>query len=298
MDDLFFTQMQAALQSDTNTEPTETEAVPEVTEAVTEEPAETDTPTAEGAQDTPPVEADAPAQPRPSEDEMQRRATYAQLRRATEAMQAAERKYTDLQKELDDLAKSRGYTSYAELKTAADAEVEQRRNAALAAAGITDDSLKQYINSLVENHPSVKAADQREAAAKTAEDAALVERQKAAFKNALAEISKLDPSIKTAEDLFNMPNHAMFDELVRQRHYGVVDAFKTVNFEALQNRKAQEIKQATLNSVNGRSHLRNSSGAAGESAPVVPDDVLAQYRAMLPDATDAEIRAHWAKSQK
>ena len=296
--DEFFEQMQAALQSDTNTEPTETEAAPEVTEEVTEDTAETDTPTAEGAQDTPPVEADTPAQPQPSEDEMQRRATYAQLRRATEAQQAAERRMAEMQKELEDLAHDRGFDNWDALKKASAEEVTQRRNAALAAAGITDDTLKRYINDLVANHPSVKAADQREAAAKTAEDAALVERQKAAFKNALAEISKLDPSIKTAEDLFNMPNHAMFDELVRQRHYGMVDAFKTVNFETLQSRKAQEIKQATMNSVNGRSHLRNSSGAAGESTPVVPADVLAQYRAMLPDATDAEIRAHWAKSQK
>lgn len=298
MDDLFFTQMQAALQPDTNTEPTKTEAVPEATEKVTEDTAETDTPTAEGAQDTPPVEADTPAQPRPSEDEMQRRATYAQLRRATEAQQAAERKFAELQRRQDALAKSRGFDSFDALEAAVNAEAEQTRNAEFAAKGIDANVMQQFVNKLVSEHPAVKAAEQMRAQAEETARAAQMERSRKAFDDALAEIGKIDPSIKSAEDLANMPNHAVFDELVRQRGYGLVDAFKIANFDALQSRKAQEIKQATMNSVNGRSHLRNSSGAAGESAPVVPADVLAQYRAMLPDATDAEIRAHWAKSQK
>lgn len=296
--DEFMEMMAAALEPEPEIETADQDNTQPEGDANDAETPEESEPSAEGAQDEAPADDTPPAQPQPTEAELQQRAMYANMRRANEAARRAEQQLQELQQRQDAMARARGFASFAELEQAVNAEAEQRRNEALNASGINPEAMRQLINQLVGEHPSVKAADAMRQRAEEADRAARIERGRKAFDDAIVEIGKIDPTIKSAEDLQAMPNRAVFDELVRKRGYGLVDAFKLANFDALQSRKMQQVKQETMNSVNGRSHLKNSAGAAGESAPVVPADELAWYKALNPDATEAEIRKHWEKSHK
>ncbi len=75
------------------------------------------------------------------------------------------------------------------------------------------------------------------------------------------------------------------------------DAYKLVNFDRLTSRATGQAKQAALNQVNSKSHLDRTT-TRGAGAVTVPADVIAEYKALNPTATNAEIQAHWAKYLK
>ena len=287
--DEFMEMMAAALEPEPEIETADQDNTQPEGDANDAETPEEREPSAEGAQDEAPADDTPPAQPQPTEAELQQRAMYANMRRANEAARRAEQQLQELQRSTRELAESRGFSSYAELVEANRRETQNRVNSQI---GQYDrNELNRMVDEKVNEHPTVKAAG-------TLIKQIQTEQQLRAFNASMKEIEKLDPTIKSYDDLVKMPNKAKFDELVFSRKYGFVDAFKLANFDALQSRKMQQVKQETMNSVNGRSHLKNSAGAAGESAPVVPADELAWYKALNPDATEAEIRKHWEKSHK
>ena len=124
----------------------------------------------------------------------------------------------------------------------------------------------------------------------------LAERARAEIGRQMAEIRELDPSVRSVADLTKMENYPRFYELVK-RGNTLTDAFRLANFDRLSSRSTEQAKQAALNQVNSKSHLDRTT-TRGAGAVTVPADVIAEYRAFNPDATDAEIRAHWAKYQK
>ena len=159
-------------------------------------------------------------------------------------------------------------------------------------AGMNDDEFKAFVSNL----PEVKEAREKAQQAEEAQRAVAAERAKAEIERQLGEIRELDPSITSLEDLKKIENYDRFYELVK-RGNTLTDAFKLVNMDRLTAKTSEAAKQAALNQVASKAHLdRTVTRGAGSVA--VPADVIAEYRAFNPDATDAEIRAHWAKYQK
>ena len=150
--------------------------------------------------------------------------------------------------------------------------------------------LKQYkmtedeYDDFVQNLPEVKAAKEAQKKAEEAEFNAAVEKQ-------LKEIQAFDPTIKTLQDLSQMEDYDKFYGLV-QRGNNFIEAYKLVNFEKLQANAAAKVKQATINAVQSKSHLKTTS-QRGAGAVTVPDDIKAEYKAMMPGISDDEIQKHY-----
>lgn len=146
--------------------------------------------------------------------------------------------------------------------------------------GMTEEQYQAYVNEL----PEVKAA--REAAQRAAAEGA-----RARLDRDLRELNKLDPQVKGLEDLAQRPEYPEICQMV-DKGLSLPQAYKLVYFDQLNARAAQAAKQGALNSVNGKDHLQRSIGR-GEGAQPVPTGVAEEYRMLMPDATEAEIQAHY-----
>lgn len=156
-------------------------------------------------------------------------------------------------------------------------------------AGMSEEEFQKF----VENLPEVRSAKEKEAQAEAAQRAMAEKEAKVEIDRQLGEIRELDPTIGSLEDLKKMENYKEFYAKV-MRGYTLTDAFRLVNAGRLQEQDRETAKQAALNNVASKSHLDRTT-TRGAGAVTVPADVMAQYRMFDPDATDEEIRKHWAK---
>lgn len=232
---------------------------------------------------------------------------YAAARRKAEAerdlavQKAREEVRVEMQKKLDDSIASLGLQNpYIKKPITTQAELDEykqnldvdKKSRIAKKAGMTEGEFDRYVEEL----PVVKSAKEQMARAEEAQKAAAAKEAEAEINRQIAEIGEMDPSIKSIDDLRKMENYKDFYALVK-RGNTLTDAYKLVNFERLTSSSAAQAKQAALNQVNSKSHL-DRTVTRGAGAVTVPADVIAQYREFNPDATEAEIRAHWAKYSK
>ena len=252
-------------------------------------PAEENTTAAGGGEGAETAEHTEPQQK--EEQTQAQRAGYAAARRRAEAeWQQQKQKADAFYQRMDAMAKARGFKNIEELEAAVNAETEARAKAEIAKRnaefkekyGIDQDDLNKMIDDVIDNHPVIKTT--RLAAGRKALD------------DAVAEIGKLDDRIKSFDDLPKMDNYEMFDDMVRNRGYRMVDAYKLANMDRLQAKRAAAASQEVRNSINSRKHLTQTGGGAAGDASVVPADVKALYKQFNPNASDADILAHWKKS--
>lgn len=171
-------------------------------------------------------------------------------------------------------------TSLAELRQYQNQFEQERRREFQEGHGMDDQSYQAFVEEL----PEVKAA--REAAQRL--QAAEV---KTRIEEDIREIGKLDPTVKGLADLAKRPEYGQVCALV-EKGYSLPDAWKLQNFDSLSQRRQEAARQETLNSLGGKGHLAPTS-SRGEGAATVPAEVAAEYRQLVPDATDAEIQRHY-----
>jgi hypothetical protein len=149
------------------------------------------------------------------------------------------------------------FDDYMAFKKASQAE-------ALKAAGLSP----EYIKSEIENHPDVLAARQIAARQKKAEAERFIDAQ-------VSEIGKLYPDIKSANDLGKLPNKEAFDDLVFNRGYSLIDAFKLSHFDMLRSGGGGNYGK----NLASKKHLVTIGGASG-SGDDIPPDLLRDYMDM------------------
>ena len=159
---------------------------------------------------------------------------------------------------------------------------EEKRNRVVKKSGMSQDEFKKFVDDL----PEVRQAKAIAAQAQEQQAKMKIDEQ-------LRQITEMDPSIKELGDLTKMDNYDEFYGKVK-RGMTLVEAYMLTNFDKLSGRKAAATKQAALNSINSKQHLSGTS-SRGTGALSVPADVKDMYRAINPDATDAEIQAHYNK---
>lgn len=178
-------------------------------------------------------------------------------------------------KKLDAIAKSRNFESWSELE-----EYDEKEK--ISNMGIENpDEFKSYIDDLISKNPIVKEAQE------------VLNKQKQAdledyVKSQMKEITKLDPSIKTLNDLVTLDHYSDFSNKL-DKGYSLVDAYKVTYF----NRITEKSKESALNNLEGKSHLKSTSGK-GSTSVRVPQDIIDTYRKNIPDMTDDEIRKHYS----
>lgn len=115
----------------------------------------------------------------------------------------------------------------------------------------------------------------------------------------MRQIHELDPEINTIEDLAKMPNYAQFYRFVKQNRLSLVEAYKLTNMERLSARTAAATKQAAMNAAQSKAHLEATKARGkGGDVTAVPNDVREYYRMINPKATEAEVKADYAKYLK
>ena len=149
-------------------------------------------------------------------------------------------------------------------------------------AGMAPEDFRRFVDSL----PEVQAGKAAQAKVVDLEIRAKIDKQ-------MDEIRKISPEIKSMEDLSKLDNFQDLYNLVG-RGYELADAYKVLNYDRLTSHAAEVAKQQALNSVGNKGHLQPST-PRGQGAVPVPADVAAEYRALMPDATDAEVQAHYNK---
>ena len=165
-------------------------------------------------------------------------------------------------------------------------------NRELAAGKLSPESLRKAI----EDNPVVKQAQEiirrSEAEQQTREQTAARERIQAE----LAEIGKIDPSIKEVKDLVAMPNFKEFQGYVN-KGLSFKEAYFLVNRERMAQANAEAARQQAMNNARSKDHLA-ATAVQGAGAESVPRDVMAMYRMMMPKATEAQIQAHYNANKR
>ncbi|WP_298022207.1 hypothetical protein [uncultured Dysosmobacter sp.] len=171
----------------------------------------------------------------------------------------------------------------------------RRQTAQLEKAGIDPGAIKGIVSQ--ELAPIQERLQRAEMAAMQEKARAVNARAEESIRVSLKNISAMDPSVKSLEDIAALPTAARFNELV-QKGVGLEDAFYLANRKAIDERKAAAVKAAALNGAVSRKHLDPVGAGGSQEAVEVPAEQRAAYREMFPDATDAEIDAAYRKFLK
>lgn len=174
---------------------------------------------------------------------------------------------------------------------ALDAQEKLKRDAELTEKGIDPQIFEDMVNRQVNNNPVVQQAQMVMQAA-----------QQSQIENKLAEdmktISKLNPNLKSIDDVMNLPDAQDLISLVQNNGISLADAYKIRHFDDLIAGKSASAKQAALNTMNGTSHLNQTDSLANTDDGLVeiPTNELAQWQRAFPHATAAELKQKYNKS--
>lgn len=213
-------------------------------------------------------------------------ARYAAMRRRAEA-DAEKRMNAELDKSIASLGLTDPYTNkpitnHSEMQAYRQRFVEEQRKEMQEKAGMSPEDYQRFVDSL----PEVQAG-------KAAQQKVMDLEIRAKIDSQMREIQMISPEIKSMEDLSKLDNFEKLYDMVG-KGYELADAYKVLNYDRLTAKAAEAAKQQALNSIGGKNHLQPVT-PRGQGAVPVPVDVAAEYRALMPEATDAEIQAHYNK---
>lgn len=235
----------------------------------------------------------------------QERAAQAALRRQRERDEAIQKAKEDARKEaqswLDDAVKALGLsdpytkkpiTTKAELDAYNERHRNEERDRLLKKTGMTPEAFEQFVDSLPEVREARQALEQAKLDAQAAKD----EKFRQQVREELAQIQKMNPTIQDLNDILQMETAPAFKAYVAKGH-SYLDAYRLANYDALMGAAAEKGKREQSQKEKGRSHMGRTTGH-GAGAVAVPSEVMDEYRTFNPNATEAEIQAHWASLQR
>lgn len=155
---------------------------------------------------------------------------------------------------------------------------------------LTEADYNKIVNELPEVVEARRARAEAEAVMKSAKSA----EAKVKIDEQLKEITQLDKSIQSIDDLIAMDTYPKFYELVKKGN-SFPDAYRLANYDKLIQQAAAAEKQRTLNSQSGKAHLTPHQQNQGQALPVVSGEVAEMYRFLDPTMTDEDIARDYAK---
>lgn len=146
-------------------------------------------------------------------------------------------------------------------------------------------------DAMVEELPEVKAAKQLEQQMRQ-------QRTRQQMEEHLAEITRLDPKIRTMEDLSKDPKFPEIREKVRKFHMPVCDAYRLAYHDEIVRKAAERAQASARQNAYSKSHLKKTADPRGEMEGIVPPDTAAMYRLFDPNMTEEEIRKDYNERKK
>lgn len=164
-------------------------------------------------------------------------------------------------------------TSAEEYAQAFEAQERQKAEKQLRDNGIDPNLITELVN----NNPAVlqaqeylKEVQRSEAETSLAKD--------------LAEISDIDPTIKSFDDV-----PADLVQFAIDKNLTLLEAYKIQNFGKMTSKKAEAIRQGAINDARGKAHLSPMNGIATSDNDVeIPAELRGMWEEMFPDKTYAE----------
>lgn len=222
--------------------------------------------------------------PEAAEPEVDENSKYAAARREAEAqVREANAEFARRFGHINNPNTGKPIQSIKDYLEALDAQEKEARDAELKEKGIDPNMIERAIA----NNPVVVQAQnllQQEMQRRTNE----------AIQNDLAEIQKLNPDVTGIEKIENFDK---IQNLVRENHIGLLDAYKIVNFDILAGKKASAAKQAAINQAKGKEHLKTTEG--GDSGTVledIPSNKIPTWKEWFPDKTMKQLKELYNQS--
>ena len=222
-----------------------------------------------------------PAEPSFKDDPQNQ--AFAQIRREKEAYEAQVRA---MDAEISrTYGESHGIHTFAEYQAALEAERQEQERMKYREAGLPDEVIEKLS----------KVDQVLEQAEREKMDRALIE----GFSSLQQEYPGL---VKTPEDI---PPEAWVRYNDGKSGLSLIEAYELSNKQQIREHLKASSKQAALNKLNGKSHIRGNGGEGADDIDlgVVPPDVLQQYRAMFKkelrtgEMTEKDFVKHYKNSK-
>lgn len=150
------------------------------------------------------------------------------------------------------------------------------------------------IQGIVEQSPTVQAARQVIEEAQRQKEIAEKQQLDSFVKTQFEELGKRFPGAEKDLDALSSSEEGRQVIALWSKGVPLSQAYAAVNFDRLTAKTAAAAKQAALNNLSGKSHMTATTGAPGDDV-AVPADVMEMYKAMMPKASEADIRRHYKK---
>ena len=181
-------------------------------------------------------------------------------------------------------------TTKAQYDAMRQAQAQNAKQSFMQANNMTEADYNALVGTLPEVQAARKALAEAEQAARKSNEAAA----KIKIDEQIKEISKMDPAVKSIDDIMAMENYQEFYDLVKKGS-SFTDAYELANYSRLVERAAAAEKQRTLNAQAGKAHLTPQNAGQGQGLPTVPAEEMEYYKMLCPDMTPEEIARDWAK---
>lgn len=172
---------------------------------------------------------------------------------------------------------------------AMDAQAEQSRQEAIDRMTANQSREQQEaLRQILANDPEKRRLNAR---VQELEQKQIDEQAGAAFNRDFAELQKLEPALKTVNDLEKLDGFDKIVQLVQEKGLDMVTAYKAVNFGKATQASQAAGKQAAINAAKGKNHLAAHDGQAQPGAQkVMSESMLNLAKEAFPDKSDAEIQ--------
>lgn len=224
----------------------------------------------------------------------------AAINKAVEEALALERQRNE--KQLEDIFTRAGLKNTVTgqpIKTQADFENWERswHQQQLASQAEAGTLTPEMLDKVISEHPDVKRAQALIQAQRQLEQQRAEEAAKQRIEADLAKIRALDSEVTTVEQLFAGSYGQQIMELT-QKGLDLAQAYYLATREDREKAIAESARQQAALQARGKQHLIPNGNAAGAGAVAVPQAEMQLYRMFMPDATEAEIQAHYNKHLK
>lgn len=224
--------------------------------------------------------------------ELDRNAIYADARRKAEAearrkQSAIDAQYAEKFKDYKNPITGQPIRSAQDYFDALAAQEQLATRKTLADKGLDPELIEKAVN----NSPAIKAANLVIAEQRIKEVKASLDKQ-------IEEIGKIDPDIKSAEDIEHSERYPEVLRYVKENRLSIVDAYKLVYADKLSEKKTEAVKQQAINNAKSQQHLKSTEGGNGGSDGLlnIPESQLKEWKNFYPEKSAKELKELYNRS--
>ena len=155
---------------------------------------------------------------------------------------------------------------------------------------------EETLSRLIDRNPTVQAMQEAQAAREQEAERARQEAFSQEVDRQMEEIRQMDPNIKEIADLMTQPYSAEFYQAVG-RGLNFLDAFLLATRKQEAERTAEAAKQAAINNVRSKDHLRATS-IGGRPGATVSGNEMKMFKLFNPTASEEQIQKFVNRTRK